>query len=65
MPKVSVLSVRLYGEEIGTITYVGPERTLFAFNDAYVKSPERPTLGLQFKDGFGELITDFRPYKPS
>lgn len=63
MPKVSVLSVRLYGEEVGTITYVGAERTLFAFNDAYVKSPERPTLGLQFKDGFGELITDFRPYK--
>lgn len=43
MPKVSVLSVRLDGEEIGTITYVGAEKTLFAFNDAYVKNPERPT----------------------
>ncbi|UJW76040.1 type II toxin-antitoxin system HipA family toxin [Rhizobium sp. SL42] len=63
MPDVSVLSVRLYGEEIGTITYVGAEKTLFAFSDAYVENPERPTLGLQFKDGFGELITDFRPYK--
>lgn len=63
MPDVSVLSVRLYGEEIGTITYVGAEKTLFAFNDAYVENPERPTLGLQFKDGFDELITDFRPYK--
>ena len=63
MPDVSVLSVRLYGEEIGTITYVGAEKTLFAFNDAYVENPERPTLGLQFKNGFGELITDFRPYK--
>jgi serine/threonine-protein kinase HipA len=63
MPDVSVLSVRLYGEEIGTITYVGAEKTLFAFNDAYVENPARPTLGLQFKDGFGELITDFRPYK--
>lgn len=63
MPDVSVLSVRLYGEEIGTITYVGAEKTLFAFNVAYVENPERPTLGLQFKDGFGELITDFRPYK--
>lgn len=63
MPDVSVLSVRLYGEEVGTITYVGAEKTLFAFNDAYVENPERPTLGLQFKDGFGELITDFRPYK--
>ncbi|WP_029619893.1 type II toxin-antitoxin system HipA family toxin [Pseudorhizobium marinum] len=63
MPDVSVLSVRLYGEEIGTITYVGAEKTLFAFNDAYVANPERPTLGLQFKDNFGELITDFRPYR--
>jgi serine/threonine-protein kinase HipA len=63
MPDVSVLSVRLYGEEIGTITYVGAEKTLFAFNDAYVENQARPTLGLQFKDGFGELITDFRPYK--
>ena len=63
MPDVSVLSVRLYGEEVGTITYVGAEKTLFAFNDVYVENPERPTLGLQFKDGFGELITDFRPYK--
>ncbi|MHB0953249.1 MAG: type II toxin-antitoxin system HipA family toxin [Allorhizobium sp.] len=63
MPDVSVLSVRLYGAEIGTITYVGAEKTLFAFNDAYIENPDRPTLGLQFKDGFGELITDFRPYK--
>ncbi len=63
MPDVSMLNVRLYGEEIGTITYVGAEKTLFAFSDAYVENPERPTLGLQFKDGFGELITDFRPYK--
>ncbi len=63
MPDVSVLSVRLYGAEIGTITFVGAEKTLFAFNDAYIEDPDRPTLGLQFKDGFGELITDFRPYK--
>ena len=63
MPDVSVLSVRLYGEEIGTITYVGNEKTLCAFNDAYVENRERPTLGLQFKDSLGDLITDFRPYK--
>ncbi len=63
MPDVSVLRVRLYGEDIGTITYVGAEKTLFAFNDAYVEDSDRPTLGLHFKDAFGELITDFRPYK--
>ncbi|ODS51586.1 MAG: kinase [Agrobacterium sp. SCN 61-19] len=63
MPDLSVLSVRLYGEDIGTITYVGTEKTLFAFNDAYVENPGRPTLGMQFKDSLGDLITDFRPYK--
>lgn len=63
MPDVSVLRVRLYGEDVGTITHVGAEKTLFAFNDAYVEETERPTLSLHFKDEFGELITDFRPYK--
>ncbi|MFC3727068.1 type II toxin-antitoxin system HipA family toxin [Neoaquamicrobium sediminum] len=63
MPDVSVLSVRLYGKEIGTITHVGNEKTLFAFNDAYIENRERPSLGLQFKDSLGDLITDFRPYK--
>ncbi|KND19388.1 kinase [Pannonibacter phragmitetus] len=63
MPDVSVLSVRLHGDEIGTITYVGAEKTLFAFNDAYAENRERPALGLQFKDSLGGLITDFRPYK--
>ncbi|MGE8104573.1 type II toxin-antitoxin system HipA family toxin [Allorhizobium sp. NPDC080224] len=63
MPDLSVLSVRLYGEDIGTITYVGTEKTLFAFNDAYVENRDRPSLGLQFKDSLGDLITDFRPYK--
>ncbi len=63
MPDVSVLSVRLYGKKVGTITYVGNEKTLFAFNDAYIENRERPTVGLQFKDSLGDLITDFRPYK--
>jgi len=63
MPDVSVLTVRLYNQEIGTITYVGGERTLFAFSESYIENPHRPTLGLRFKDRFGELLTDFRPYK--
>lgn len=63
MPNVSVLSVRLYDQEIGTITYVGGEQTIFVFNDTYIENLDRPTLGLRFKDQFGELLTDFRPYK--
>jgi serine/threonine-protein kinase HipA len=61
MPDVSVLDVLLYGEPIGTITLVPPERSLFAFNQSYIDNPARPTLSLSFKDSLGELITDLRP----
>ncbi len=60
MPDVSVLDVLLYGAPIGTLTNVGGDRTLFAFNDAYIAEENRPVLGLGFKDEFGELITEFR-----
>lgn len=63
MPDVAVLDVLLHGEPIGTLTNVGGDRTIFAFNDAYIADPERPTLGLGFKDEFGTLLTDFRPYQ--
>lgn len=61
MADVSVLDVLLYGEPIGTLTHVGGDRTLFAFNDAYIGDENRPVLGLSFKDSLGELITEFRP----
>ena len=61
MADVSVLDVLLYGEPIGTLTRVGGDRTLFAFNDAYIDDAGRPSLGLSFKDRFGDLIADFRP----
>ena len=57
------LEVRLHGEPIGTLTHIGSERTLFAFNESYIASPQRPTLGLHFKDAYGELRTDFRAYR--
>lgn len=61
MANVSVLDVLLYDEPIGTLTHVGGDRTLFAFNDAYIGDKTRPVLGLGFKDEFGELITNFKP----
>jgi serine/threonine-protein kinase HipA len=61
MPDVSVLNVLLYGEPIGTLTRVAADRTLFAFNEAYIKNQDRPTLGLAFKDALGQLITDLPP----
>ena len=48
---------------IGTLTNVGGDRTLFTFTDDYTENTERPTLGLSFKDQFGELRTEFRPYQ--
>jgi serine/threonine-protein kinase HipA len=59
MANVSVLNVFLYGEPIGTLTNVGGDRTLFAFNDEYINDPNRSVLGLRFKDDLGELITEF------
>ncbi len=61
MPDVSVLNVLLFGEPVGTITRVSGDRSLFAFNEAYIADANRPVLGLGFKDSFGGLITDFQP----
>ncbi|MEN8133474.1 MAG: type II toxin-antitoxin system HipA family toxin [Pseudomonadota bacterium] len=63
MADVNVLNVLLYGEPIGTLTRLSGDRTIFAFLDNYIADQNRPTLGLLFKDEFGELITDFRPYQ--
>ena len=35
MADVAVLDVLLHGEPVGTLTRVGGERVLFAFNDAH------------------------------
>lgn len=60
MPDVSVLNVYLYGEPIGTLTRVPGDRTLFAFDEAYIADTQRPVLSLGFKDSLGGLITDFK-----
>ena len=61
MPDVSVLDVRLHERVVGTLTRVAGDRSLFAFTEDHIADPQRPTLGLHFKDAFGELRTDFRP----
>lgn len=63
MADVAALEVRLHGLPVGTLTRVGGDRTLFAFNDGYAADENRPTLGLGFKDRLGEVLTDFRPYR--
>ncbi|MGG4604096.1 type II toxin-antitoxin system HipA family toxin [Paenalcaligenes sp. Me131] len=63
MADISTLTVRLHNTAIGTITHVGGERSLFAFNDAYINDPNRATLSLSVKDTLGQLLTDFKPYR--
>lgn len=64
MADVSTLEVLLYGESIGTLTLVPGDRSLFAFIEDYINNPDRPVLGLNFKDAYQQLITNFRPYEP-
>ena len=64
MADVSILEVLLYGEPIGTLTRVPGDRSLFAFNEDYIADEDRPVLSLGFKDSFGQLMTEFRPYGP-
>jgi len=59
--KVSVLNVLLYGVPVGTLTRVDGDRTLFAFNDAYINDENRPVLSLSFKNHLGHLTTEFSP----
>lgn len=59
MPDVSILEVLLYGKQIGTLAHIGADRNLFAFTQDYINDPNRPLLGLGFKDSFGQLMTNF------
>lgn len=61
MPDVSVLDVRLSGRAIATLTHLQGDRTIFAFNEDYVRDVNRPTLSLSYKDNLGGLITNSRP----
>lgn len=60
MSDIAVLDVRLYGQPLGTLTRFPGDQVLFAFNEAYIGDPNRPTLSLSFKDVRGSLITDVR-----
>ena len=63
MTRVSRLGVKLYGKEIGVIDCLPGERTMFHFHDSYVDDSNRPTLGLAFKDEYGELRQEFRAFR--
>lgn len=59
--KLTALSVRLYGRQIGVVTRLAGDRQIFAFEQDYVDDPQRPTLSLSFKGRTGGLVTAVRP----
>jgi len=59
--KLNALSVRLHENQIGVITRLAGDRQLFAFEQAYIDDPLRPTLSLSFKGSTGGLVTILRP----
>ncbi len=60
MSEIRFLTVKLYGEAIGTLTFFSNEQTLFNFNSSYISDFQRSVLSLSFKNSLGELITDIR-----
>lgn len=59
---VQTLDVRLGQTLVGTLTHLGNEALIFAFEPAYVEAgPERPTLSLGFKTADGGLAEQTRP----
>ena len=64
MAELSVLNVLLHGNQVGTMTHLPGEQTLFAFTQSYIDDSDRPTLSLSFKEATtGGLITDIRSTK--
>ena len=61
MADYEVLDVRLHDASIGTLTRLGRDRIVFAFDPGYADDPARATLSLSFHDPFGHLVTDIPP----
>ncbi len=60
---IVILEVILHDKPVGTLTHVGGDRTVFAFNEEYIEKGRPPVLGLNFRDHFGNPITNFRSYQ--
>ncbi len=54
------LDVLLGHHRVGTITNVDSDHNVFAFDEAYLENPDRPTLSLGFLDGEGGISASAR-----
>jgi serine/threonine-protein kinase HipA len=63
MPEPLALEVLLHRQPIGRLTLLDGDRSIFSFTERYREQPDRPVLSLSFKDRFGQLLTEHRPYQ--
>ena len=56
------LAIHLSGRRVGAVHRLSAGQTLFAFDQAFIDDPNRPTLSLSFKDAVGGLIPQTRSY---
>jgi serine/threonine-protein kinase HipA len=63
MSDALVLDIYLHDRPIGKITRIDGDRSIFAFDDAYLADEDRPTLSLAYKDQYGAVINEPHPYQ--
>ena len=61
----SELAIHLSGRRIGAVHRLQAGQTFFAFDQAFIDDPNRPTLSLSFKDRIGGLIPQTRIFRAS
>jgi serine/threonine-protein kinase HipA len=62
LKSIKALGVHLGDRQIGVINRLAGDRQFFAFEQAYLDDPTRPTLSLSFKGQRGALVTETRSY---
>jgi serine/threonine-protein kinase HipA len=58
LKKTRILSVHLNDIDVGTLTLLPDDRTLFAFSESYIQDSHRPLLSQWFKTPLAELKTE-------
>lgn len=63
MIKTYRLKVLLHGKDIGVMTLLPGDQSIFSFDQSYIDNTQRPTLSLSFQNIFGDLILKPRVYR--
>jgi serine/threonine-protein kinase HipA len=63
MSDPAILDIFLHDRRIGRITRIDGDRSVFAFDDAYLADEDRATLSLAYKDQYGAIINEPRAYQ--